>query len=333
MPKEKVYNNFFDPEIWKTVNKDNIDLMEDYLLELKQNKKSEQTIYQYKKDIMGYFCFLAKNGNNSILDLTKKDFRNFSLYLSGECRLSNARHNRILSAIRSLLTFAESEDDYEYDNNVSKRVRGLGKESVREIFFLTNEQVIKLKDELIRRKDFQKATVLMLAYDSAGRKNELAQVNKSSFLDESKSCTNKVIGKRRKLFQLVYFSGTKECAKLWLEQRGEDNIGSMWIVGHGEGIKEAGADNIYNWFMYIRELLEELEGKEMDFNVHSLRHSALQNYSKGTHYVCQELGATNGFPIEKLKLLANHSDISTTSAYLKDESIDELQNMFGIKIE
>jgi hypothetical protein len=40
---------------------------------------------------------------------------------------------------------------------------------------------------------------------------------------------------------------------------------------------------------------------------------------------------TNGFPIEKLKLIANHESISTTQGYLKDNSIEELAETFGIK--
>ena len=71
---------------------------------------------------------------------------------------------------------------------------------------------------------------------------------------------------------------------------------------------------------------------EMDFNVHSLRHSCLQNLSDNSHYICQELGMEGGFPIAKLKLIAQHENIDTTQHYLKDTSVDELAEMFHIKI-
>jgi integrase len=293
------------------------------------------TIYQYSADLKGMLCFIARQLENKyILELNKRDFRKYSLYLTQNCNLSNARHNRLLSSLRSMLNFAEENDDeYNYDINVGKKVKGLPKETVREIFFLTDEQIIKLKDELIKRKEYQKATLLMLAYDSAGRKAELSQVEKYSFFDLNKNNTNKVIGKRRKIFSLIYFNFTKDCAKLWLDQRGNDNINSMWITGLENNRKSASSETIYEWFMHLRKLLSEIEGKEMDFNVHSLRHSSLENYSNGTHYVCQKLGMERGFPIEKLKLIANHTDISTTAGYLKDKSIDELAEMFNIKIE
>jgi integrase/recombinase XerD len=334
MTRDNIYNNFFDEEIWRLVLQENKDLLEDYILELKQNKKSPQTVYQYSVDLKGMLCYVYKHlGNKSVLELTKRDWRKYSLYLTEDCSLSNARHNRLLSSLRSWLNFCENEDDLEYTNNTARKVKGLPKESVREIIFLSDEQVMKLKDELIRRKEYQKATLLALAYDSCGRKGELAQVKKLSFLDPSKNNTNKVIGKRRKVFCLVYFSLTKSCAKLWLDQRGDDDVDSLWVIGEKGNYKPADSSNIYEWFMVMRKILTELEGKEIDFNVHSLRHSGLQNLSDGSSYLCKELGMEKGFPIEKLKLIANHSDISTTSGYLRDNSIEELAEMFNIKIE
>ena len=54
--------------------------------------------------------------------------------------------------------------------------------------------------------------------------------------------------------------------------------------------------------------------------------------SNGTHHTCREnnLGA---IPLEKLKSIANHNDISTTAGYLKDNSKTELEELFNIKIE
>ena len=53
--------------------------------------------------------------------------------------------------------------------------------------------------------------------------------------------------------------------------------------------------------------------------------------STGEHYVCKELGI-GAIPLEKLKLIANHSDLSTTASYLLDKSTQELEKLFNIKI-
>jgi integrase/recombinase XerD len=331
----KVYNNFFDEDIWKNVNEDNKNLLDDFLLELKQRQLSKGTIYQYKRDIMGVFCYIHNEFDNKyILSLTKRDLRKYSLFLTQECDVSNARHNRLLSSIRSMLSFAENEEDlYDYDRNIAEKVKGLPKDSVRDIIFLTDNQILNLVNKLVEIDEFQKATLIALAYDSCGRKNEICQVNKYSFLDSNSNSTNVVVGKGGKEFRLLYFDLTKKCAKLWLNYRGEDDIDSLWIVGTGGKVHSASNKNIYDWIISAREVLKYIEGEEILFNVHSMRHSSLQNYSDGSHYMCQKINDGEGFPIEKLKILANHSNISTTSDYLKDDSISELESMFDINIE
>lgn len=327
-----VYNQIYTKEKFSQVYPENRRILEDFVMELKQTKKSEDTIKQYINDIrMAYIYMLDYCDNKSILDMTKREFRSMSMWFSDICGMSSARVNRILSALRSLLDFVEDEDDYHYDNNVTRRVKGLPKKPVREIFFLSNDTIMELVDRLIKKKKYQKATLVMLLYDSAGRRNEIAQVKKNSFLDEKRSCTNKVVGKRGKIFPLIYHSGTKKCAKLWLEQRGNDDIEELFIVQDKDGKRPASDLNIYNWIVGLRRDIEAIEGKHTDFNVHSFRHSAMENYSTGTHYFCVERGI-KGISVEKLSKLANHSNISTTQGYLKDKSMEELEEVFGISL-
>ena len=83
----------------------------------------------------------------------------------------------------------------------------------------------------------------------------------------------------------------------------------------------------------MAKILEEIEGEYIAFNPHSLRHSALENMGNGSHYICKKIGKENGFSLEELKVLANHSDISTTASYMRNKDTDILENMFGIKIK
>lgn len=330
-----VYNRFFDPEIYELVNEQNKIILDDFLMELNQSQKSENTIYQYKRDLKGFFCYIYENLNNEfILNLTKRDFRRYSIYI--QSLVSNARHNRLLSSIRSLLNFAENEEEdfySSYDRNIAEKVKSLPKDRVRDIVFLTDKQVLKLVDKLTELKEFQKATLVSLAYDSCARKNELSQVTKISFMNSELNNTNIVRGKGGKEFPLLYFNLTKRSAKLWLEKRGEDNIDSLWIVGSGDNVHSATNKNLYDWIIFCREILEDLEDDEIPFNLHSFRHSGLENYSRGDHYICREKNDGQGFSLEKLKLLANHESISTTQSYLKDNSIQELEELFDIKID
>lgn len=328
MPRGMVYNRIFNEEDWRLVNKENKNIMEDFLEEYKQQKKKKSTIDQYYNDIRIVLIYILKEiGNKNILELTKKDFRRFNLWLQDK-GMSSARVNRLMSATRSMLTFCEDDDDYDYEQNVARKVKGLAKEEVREIYFLTEEQIILLREELRRRKDYAKMVLLDLAYDSAGRRNELFQVKKEGLLDRNN--TNIVIGKRGKKFPLIYFSRTKESLELYLKERGEDDFESLWISGI-KTRKEVSYQSIYDWFVQMAEILKELTGEDIPFNAHSLRHTALENLSNGTHYILKELGVDK-LDLEQLKVYAHHTDISVTSSYLKDCSNDVLENTFGIKI-
>lgn len=328
-----MYNRIYNDSDWEQVNPINKDIMNDFILEYTAQKKKESTLIQYKNDIRIILIYILKNCNNKpITQLRKKDFRNLSLWFSNGLEMSNARTNRLMSCCRSLLSYVEEEDDYEYENNVAKKVKGLPKENVREIVFLPDELILKLSDKLKKEKRFKEATLLALLYDSCGRKNEVYQVTKESFYDSTKNSTNKVVGKRGKIFSLIYFDLTKENAALYLNDRGEDNVDSMWVSGVGENVRPVSIMTLYDWTVGWRKDLKEIDGNDYLINCHSFRHSGLENFSNGTHYVCRQNGMGK-IPLEKLKLIANHSDLSTTESYLKDKTTDELEELFDIKID
>lgn len=327
-----VYNQIYSKEKFSRVYPENRRILEDFVIELRQTKKSDGTIKQYTNDIrMAYIYMLDYCDNKSVLEMTRRDFRGMSMWFSDTCHMSAARVNRILSSLRSLLDFVEDEEEYNYNNNVTKRVKGLPKKPVREICFLSNDSIMKLEERLLGKKEYQKATLVMLLYDSAARRNEVAQVKKYSFMDKNKSCTNKVTGKRGKVFPLIYHSETKRCAELWLKQRGDDGIDELFILEEDGEKRPASDKNIYKWIVGLRKEIEAIDGKHAEFNVHSFRHSAMENYSTGTHYFCIEHGM-KGISLERLSKLANHSNISTTQGYLKDKSMEELEEVFGISL-
>lgn len=332
MSEGKIYNRIFTNEKWEKVNKYNKDLMNDFLLELKSQKKKDGTLKQYKNDLRILFIYVLEElDNKPVHKLNKKSFRNYSLWLSTECNMSNARVNRLLSALRSMLAFATDDDDYSDDIeiNYAAKVKGLKKEKVRDIIFLSMDEVSHLYDTLIKNKKYQQATLLGLMIDSACRRNEAYQVEKSSITDDG-AFTNVVVGKRGKKFRLLYNDMTKNAYKLYMEQRGEDNVKSLWITKEDGEVKQASYESLYYWVRSWRPIIEEYSGEEKKFNAHSFRHISLELLSTGDHYICKKLGKEK-FELRELQLLANHSDPSTTASYLADKSDDELLNAFGLK--
>lgn len=326
MLKENVYTK----EKWMSVNKKNKSLLEDFLLEMKSNKKSPSSIQQYRCDMKMIYCHMLDEFDNAyILDLKKKDFRRIKMWLLEEREVSAARCNRVMSVIHSLLDFAEDDEDYEYEFNLSKKVKGVSKESVREIIFLTDEQITRLRDELKERQMYKHMCLLDLLYDSAGRRSEVWQIKREGLLE--RNYTNIVRGKGGKQFPLVYFYRSKESLKLYLDTR-TDDLEELWVTSRYEEVRPCAKETLYEYIRNMRIVLAELEGRYIKINVHSFRHSSLENMKNGTHYMCQKLGKENGFSLEELKIYAHHEDTSTTEGYLKKNDNNVLENMFGIKI-
>lgn len=335
MARGRIYNNFYTPELWEQVSKENKRIIDDFLAEYKQRKKSKNTIYSYFQDLRIIMIYVLKeHDNKSILEMSKKDFRGMSLYFTEECGMSPARTNRLKSSINSLLTFCEEDDDYDYEINMAKKVKGIPRERVKDDddnFFFTFEEFIKVRDILVEKGKLQSAVLWSLGFDSAGRRNELLQVTKHGLTTSNK--TNIVVGKRGKKFCLVYLDDTRELIKRYLEERGEDDIDSLWYKNlNGEKVPIA-SDAIYERICSISKILSEVRGEECNIFPHTMRHSRLECLAQGTDTrLLDENGNPKKFPLEQVQIFAHHSDVSTTQSYLKDHSDDTINQMFGFSI-
>ena len=333
MSRGKIYNKFYTDELWSKVNKENKLILDDFLAEYRQRKMKSGTISGYKNDLRIIMIYILKELNNKcILELKKKDFRGLSLYFTEECDMSPARTNRLKSALNSMLTFCEEDDDYEYEINYAKKVKGIPRERVKDDeddFFFTFDEFVKVRNILVERGKLQYAVLWSLGFDSAGRKNELFQIEKHGLLDGNK--TNIVVGKRGKKFQLVYLDDTKELIRQYLEERGDDNIDSLWIKGSGENKMPLSNSNaLYDRICYISKVLSEVRGEECNIFPHTMRHSRLECLSQGTDTrLLDKNGNPRKYPLEEIQIFAHHADVSTTQTYLKDHSEETIDSMFG----
>lgn len=332
MARGKIYNKVFTDELWSDVNPVNKAIMDDFLAEYRQRKKSAKTIEAYRNDIkIVLIIILQKFENKSILELSKKDFRALSLYFTEDCGMSPARTNRLKSSINSMLTFCEEDDDYDYDINYAKKVKGIPNERVKDDeddFFFTFDEFIKVRDILVEQDKLQLAVLWSIGFDSAGRRNELLQIEKTGLADGNK--TNVVVGKRGKKFNLVYLDDTKELIKKYLEQRGDDNIKSLWYKTVNGEKMPIQSEAIYDRIVSISKILSDVRGEECNIFPHTMRHSRLECLAQGTDTrLLDENGNPRKFPLEQIQIFAHHSDVSTTQGYLKDHSDDTINEMFG----
>lgn len=333
MRRGRIYNKIYTPELWEQVNQNNKEILADFTDEYRQRKKAKSTIDAYYQDARVIFIYILKFLNNKcILDLHKKDFRGMSIWLSEDCNMSANRVNRLKSTINSILTFCEEDDDYDYDNNIAKKVKGLPRERVRDNdddFFFTFDEFIKVRNILVERGRLQDAVLLSLGFDSAARKNELYQVRKHGLLDSNQ--TNIVIGKRGKKFPLVYLNDTRELIKKYLEWRGDDDIDSLWIKGKGSNKTEITKDTLYGRMTSISDIFSEVRGEPCNIFCHTMRHSRAECLKQGTDTrVLDENGKPKAFSLDAIMVFMHHSDVSTTASYMMNHDQDEINKMFNI---
>ena len=284
---------------------------------------------QYLADLKMFLVYTQQNINNkSILDLKKRDYRNFFLMMSNDGK-SSARINRVQSSIRNLLEFVVMDDDEypDFQVNAMKKIKGVPKETVREIVFLTADQVEFLFEYLLKNKMYQKALYLSISLDSAGRRNEVYQVTKTPLLEKSNK-TNVVEGKRGKKFPLMLTQRSHDIFEKYIEQRGDDDIESLWITGKDEDKRELGYDSLYNYAISFRAILEAEFEEDIPLNSHSLRHTSLELYETGDHYALRYMGKDR-LDINTLRILANHEDISITQSYLRNKDSEVLDDLFS----
>ena len=322
------YNRIYTDEKWTQVNAYNKNLLDNYMLQIKSEGKSEGSQKQYFNDARIIMIYIMEElDNKPLYKLTRKSFRNMTLWMQ-ENGLSSARINRMLSTTRNLLNFGMEDEDFEEEFENCKanpnRIKGMQKEKVRDIIFLSDKEIHIIYDKLMEQEEYCQALLCALMYDSAGRRNEVYQVKRSDISLDNNFTATEVVGKRGKKFRLMYNDMTKEAFKK-LEESREDDLDILWLTRSGT---LASYETLYAWVISWRKIIEEVTGEYKEFNVHSWRHSSLESLSTGEHYVAKKLGKK--FDIQELKLLAHHSDISTTDSYLKCKDEEMLLEAFGL---
>jgi site-specific recombinase XerD len=299
------------------VSAENKRLVADFLTEKKSQKKSKNTVKQYEQDMRIILTYIYRHfDNKSLLKLTRKDVRNLAMMFI-ERDLSAARVNRLIGTLRVALSYFEDDEDHaDYIVNVAAKVRGLAKNPVRTITFLSEDQIFWLKDALVERKKTLMAVYLMLSYMSGGRRNEVHQVLKDGLTERFK--TNVVTGKRSKKFPLYYDQVTQDLIRQYLEERGPDDIPELFVKVYANGRKALVHPSTFNeWCDQMSELVSCHYGRNIPMNPHCFRHSRVE-------HLCR----VKKFPLEKVKSLVNHASVATTETYLADRSEDDVMELF-----
>ena len=315
----------YTKERWNKVNMINRQLMKEFLMNCKSESKGKRTINEYEHDLKFFLCWnLMNNDNMSVLELKKKHYISFKLFMLEERGSSNARVNRLLSAIRRMMAYAEDDDDdYEsYIRNPASKIKGLEKKPIKENAFLSQHQIDLLRAYLIEHKMYQHLCLLDILYDTGARVNEVLQVRDTETAHKG---FLKVVCKGGASEYILLHKHAKESLKLHLSVKKPGE--TFWQSKYGPAETTG---TLRGWVNDMYKILNKLDPSAPYFTPHSFRHTFLENTTNGTHYICEEIGRP--LTMEEAQLLAHHKSIDMTKSYLKPKDNELIFNMFGIKI-
>lgn len=261
-------------------------LIEQFLLYLKSEGKTDKTLKNYKSDLEIWFSWFEDNCKikgkpKEFYQLKIIDIIHFQAYLLDK-GMSINRYSRLKSVISSLANYcenilAEDEDFEEFKGfrNIVNKVKKPVKEAVREKTILTEEQIELLLNKLLEKQKIQMACALALAVYGGARKAELLEFKVSYFDDNNikfgslYKTPEKIRTKGKMLEKYTIASKFKPYFDLWMNYRKENNIESEWLFikkenGKWRKMKESNLN-------YYAEVFSDMLG--IDFYWHSCRHN------------------------------------------------------------
>lgn len=251
-----VYNDITSEEKLAHVNKDNLELENDFLNYLTSVNRSNGTIKQYKANLHVFWCWnLEFNKNKPYVSesrsIGKRDIVRFQHHAISEWGWSPKRLRTVKATLSSLSNFIENilDDEYpEYKSPVNK-VESPPDVAVREKTVFKEKQLQKLLDMLVENGEYMKACVLSFAMNSGRRKAEIPRMKVSYFTESNLICEGalyktpeKVVTKGKgvdgKLLDIyVLAKPFQPYLDLWMAQRKELGIKSEWLFVNFENGK------------------------------------------------------------------------------------------------
>lgn len=318
-------NKIVTPELLEQVNKQNKELVKDFLMYLRSIDRSETTVEAYRQDLNIIMVFLLQYCDNRFfVDMTKRDIIKFQNWLIEDHGNSPARIRRLKAVVSSMSNYVENVLDDEYPNyrSIVKKIESPVNTPVREKTVMTEEECRMIADTLVERGEIEKACMFSLADNSGRRKSELVRFKTSYFEDENvlygslyrtpEKVKSKGRGKQGKMLNFyVLKKNFDPYLKLWLEEREKRGVDSEWLFpDHDDPSEHVDASLLNSWAKTFSKIL----GKP--FYWHALRHRFTTKLSEA------------GIPDEIIQNILGWADISLVSVYKDRDELADLGKYF-----
>ena len=309
---------------------------DDFLLNLLNNNYSNETIYNYKRDLFLFELFL-KDNHIEFANLTKKDIVLYKDFLRKRKyfdllkddnqnihnfskqsleKLDSRSINRLLSSLRSYLKYLI---DFDIETAVLPEMVKLVKTVRKETQVAERDELIRLIESptLFEKDVFVKLrnrAILETLFSTGMRISELVSLNRDQVNDDGKIY---VLGKGKKQRFVYLTERAKTHIFEYLNLR-DDDYEALFIPKRGGRRGSVGKRISTNYIQYKIALYRKRLGIIVPTSAHSLRHGF------GTYLV--EEGANPS----AVQILLGHESLQTTNKYIhsSDKFAEETHKKF-----
>jgi len=288
--------------------------IEDFLLNLQTNNYSDETIYNYERDLEVFANFLSE-AKIDFDSTDKKTILNYKAYLISKDRrtaksgiplkrLASFSINRMLSALRAYLSYLI---DMDYNSPVSPQAVKLVKTERKYPRVSEMDEVVKLiesptvleKNKLIATRN---RAIMEALFATGMRISELINL-KTNQIDKNGRIF--IMGKGKKERFVYLTPRSKKYIEKYLEIRGDIDSPYLFIPYRGKNIFKKDKKISPNYLQYKVKIYRELLGLSIPISVHGIRR-AFATYL-----------AEKGASPAAIQILLGHESLDTTTRYVR----------------
>lgn len=297
----------------KKIKKIELPHLDSFLLSLKVNNFSEETLYNYERDLKVFQTFLREI-NTPFKNISKEDILNYKAYLNSrdretaegkksEKKLSSFSVNRMLSALRSYLKFLI---DMDYNPPVSPEMVKLIKTPRRNPRISEFQQIVKLiespsfleKNKVVALRN---RAMLEVLFSTGMRISELVNLKKNDIDNEGRIF---VRGKGKKERFVYLTQRAKKHLQRYLETRGDSHSPYVFLPYRGRNAQKQDKKISPNYLQEKIKKYRSLLGFNIPISAHTIRH-AFATFM-----------AEKGASVAALQVLLGHESLDTTTRYV-----------------
>lgn len=287
--------------------------LDDFLLNLQTNNYSDETLYNYERDLEVFQNFL-KEINITFEKIDKRTILNYKAYLTSRDRktaksekakkkLSSFSMNRMLSVLRSYFKFLISMD---YKSPISPSAIEFVKTVKKHPRVSEFDEIIKLiespmqfeKNKIIALRN---RAILEVLFSTGMRISESINLKKEQ-IDKVGRVFIRGKGKKERFVYLT--PRAQKHIKNYLEVRGNSDSSYLFIPYRGKNIHKKDKKISPNYLQERIKKYRELLGINIPISAHGIRH-AFATYL-----------AESGANPAAIQILLGHESLATTTRYV-----------------